>query len=365
MLNGHGGNIYETARRLGCNPADISDMSTNVNPLGPPPGLMPYLKDHLEAATVLPEVDSRNTAACFADFLQIDPRRILAGNGSTQFIYTVPQVFKTKKALIVGPTYSDYQDACRLYKIDPEFCLARARNNFTPDLKYLENSIADTNADTVFICNPNNPTGALIAQNELARICCAYPDTNFIIDESYLSFVDQGDPQSMIFANLKNVVVLLSVSKIFKIPGLRIGFIVAPPEMIAGFRRFLPPWNMNSIAQNALDYLTANKPLIDVFKEETSVFFKEQRNEFVATMQNTQELKLYPGSTPFILAELQAPLNAEHVCSCLATDRILIRNCANFNGLSDRFIRISLKSPEANRQLADKLLQILINSHMS
>ena len=91
MLHGHGGNRIELARRLGCSPGEIIDMSSNINPLGPPPGLIKYLKDNIDGIGKFPEVDSREITVQFADQCRIDPDRVLAGNGTTQFIYALPQ----------------------------------------------------------------------------------------------------------------------------------------------------------------------------------------------------------------------------------------------------------------------------------
>ena len=90
MIGGHGGNIHELGRRLGCSPADITDLSSNVNPLGPPPGLQEFLREQLDAITALPEVDNRGTIQSYAEFLGVPADRILTGNGTTQFIYSIP-----------------------------------------------------------------------------------------------------------------------------------------------------------------------------------------------------------------------------------------------------------------------------------
>ena len=119
MLSGHGGNIYEMARRLGCAPSELSDMSNNINPLGPPPGMMDFLKDNIEATTRLPEVDNKEIIKKFAARFAIDPDCLLTGNGTTQFIYMIPRVLETKRALILGPTYADYADACSMRDVGP------------------------------------------------------------------------------------------------------------------------------------------------------------------------------------------------------------------------------------------------------
>ena len=97
MIKGHGGNIFEVAQRLGCAPTDIYDMSSNVNPLGPPPGLVTSLIENIHTINALPEVDAGKAVRAFADRYDVDPDLVLAGNGTTQFIYSIPRYFKPKE----------------------------------------------------------------------------------------------------------------------------------------------------------------------------------------------------------------------------------------------------------------------------
>ncbi len=360
MLDGHGGNIYEMARRHGCTPACINDMSSNMNPLGPPPGLLAYLQNKVEAITRLPEVDSQQTIRLYAEHLAVDPKQLLAGNGTTQFIYAIPQVLNIGKALIVGPTYSDYADACRLHQINTSMTIADESADFHPDLNRLSEKL--DGVDTVFICNPNNPTGSHIDPLDLMPICRRHPDTRFVIDESYLPFTDNGEKNSMVYSGLSNVIVLLSISKIYAIPGLRIGFLVASTDVIDKFKRHLLPWSLNSLSQSAVDYLTTHSDLVQSFLEKTRGYMRLQKEEFFKTCKSFARLKLYTSATPFILARLPDTIRSEWVCSRLADEKVLIRNCNNFPGLSDQFIRISLKTPEVNRMLAGRLVALMEKS---
>ncbi len=112
MIHGHGGDIYALAEELGCDAAHIIDMSSNINPLGMPPGLPDALKAQMDAVGLLPQADSRAVIESMADLLAVAPGRMLAGNGTTQFIYNTCPALATAKALIIGPTYADYADAC-------------------------------------------------------------------------------------------------------------------------------------------------------------------------------------------------------------------------------------------------------------
>jgi threonine-phosphate decarboxylase len=356
MLKGHGGNSIEIARQLGCLPQEIIDMSSNINPLGPPPGLIKYLRDHIDAIGKFPEVDSREISLRFADQCLIDPDRILAGNGTTQFIYALPQALGIKNALIAAPTYSDYADACQLNNVKTTFAIAEESQNFQPNLNQIKKYLDEV--DSVFICNPNNPTGSLIPADDLKVLCQTYPDTLFIVDESYLSFIQGAEGKSIRREDLGNLIVLVSISKIFAIPGLRIGFVVSSPERMKQLRRFLQPWSVNSLAQLATGYLMNQKDEVDVFIEKTNRLIMAERKRVVAAFEDIPDIILYPSTTNFLIARLQNRLNAAEVCSRLADHKILVRNCRNFHGLTNRHIRISLKLPEHNLMLIQRLLEL-------
>lgn len=360
MLRGHGGNRIELARQLGCTPQEITDMSSNINPLGPPPGLIQYLKNHIDAVSSFPEVDSQKINERFSDFCGIDSRRVLAGNGTTQIIYSIPQVLGIDSALIVGPTYSDYEDACRLQNVKTTFVFADASTHFQVDLNQIKMHLK--NVDAVFICNPNNPTGTLIPPDTLKSLYRSYPETNFIIDESYLPFVAGGEALSLRNLDSGNLIVLSSISKIFAIPGLRIGFMISAAHMIKRFKRFLQPWSVNSLAQLAVRHLMANKNDTDAFIEKTQRYIRVERRRFLATAKHISNFNLFPSTTNFLIAQLPDDFQAEDVIHQLSRDKILIRNCRNFNGLSNQFIRISLKTAGVNDMLAARLAKIARNN---
>lgn len=354
MIRGHGGNIHEMAQQLGCEPKDIFDMSSNVNPLGPPAGLITFLIENIHAINALPEVDARGAIQAFANRYGVDSDLVLAGNGTTQFIYAIPQVLETRNALIIGPTYADYADACAMHRVRHMFFILDDSNGFSFDPEQVKNQVRS--ADTVFICNPNNPTGSLIPKTVLREIIGEFPEKHFIVDESYLPFVIDGDRESVVDLGFSNVIVLNSMSKIFRIPGLRIGFLISSPIIIEKFMRYALPWSANSLAQIAVRYLMENRLETDAFIEESKRFLETEKNDFIGAFKNIPGIHMYPSTTSFVLAKLYENHTAEEVYEYLAHRRILIRRCTNFKGLSNRFIRIAFKTHEINSLLKDHLL---------
>ena len=357
MIKGHGGNIYDLAERLGCDASEIIDLSSNLNPFGPPSGLVDYLKKHILKINALPEVDARNTAVAFAERYGIDPDCVLAGNGTTQFIYTIPHVFQAERVLIVGPTYADYADGCRMHGISFGYYLSEESKSFKPDLKLLRNQLHGI--DTVFICNPNNPTGVLWPKKELLSLIGDHSHIRFIVDESYLPFVTDGGAESLIEAGHPNLLILYSLSKIFRIPGLRIGFLIASPSIIEKFYPTLLPWNVNSLSQAAVRYLMENRAETESFINSTVDWLRSERDLLRDTLSKSSGMTVYPSTTSFMLVRLNGGFTAEDTVDYLSHHKILIRNCANFEGLSNRFIRLSLKTEDANRRIARLLLDMI------
>ncbi len=356
MIIGHGGNKTAAAGKLGCRPEDIVDMSSNINPLGMVPGLLAHLRDRLEQIMSLPEVDAGGAVRAMAHLLGIDPARMLMGTGTTQFIYTVCPALRPKKVLIVGPTYADYTSACTMHKVAMEYFLAGPEDGFRLDTARLAEQAR--HVDTVFLCNPNNPTGQCIPHRELVALCRSLPDTTFVIDESYLPFAPAEYAQSMTTVRLENVVVLWSISKIFGIPGLRAGFLVAEDLVLEHFRAFMQPWSANSLAQEAALFLGEHKAETLDFTAESAAFVRRQVEVFQGRLVDLP-LRLYPALTPYMLIGLPEKLRAETVCEGMLEERFLIRNCANFYGLDEHYVRIALKSEDINSRAAEQLRKVV------
>jgi threonine-phosphate decarboxylase len=335
---------------MGCLPEEIVDMSSNINPLGPLPGLLEHLKKKMGAVRSLPQVDAAAASRAYAGLLGLPPDRVLAGAGTTQLLYQIPAALKLSSAVIVSPTYADYADALSLNGVPHRRFLLAEEDGFRPDLERLRH-LAGT-VDAVYICNPNNPTGGFTPIAELERLAAACPSTRFIVDESYLPFVSCAGRDSLAFRGLSNVLVLRSLSKMYAVPGLRIGFLVAAPEMAETIARRSPPWSVNALAQEAASYIAGQASLAGEHAEKTRAYLERERAMFAASVDGAPGVRTYPASGTYMLLRLDGERSRD-LSEHLLKKRILIRDCANFHGLSDRFARISFKKREDNRMAAE------------
>ena len=142
------------------------------------------------------------------------------------------------------------------------------------------------------------------------------------------------------------------MSKIFSIPGLRTGFLTSSPEIINRITHYSQPWSINSLAQKGVIYLLEKETEVKPFIEKTRCFVNKEREVFVNNLKDTKGIKLFPSETSFVLAKLTGNLKSNDLCKYIGDKKILIRDCSNFDGLSDRFVRFSLKTQDLNNRLA-------------
>jgi threonine-phosphate decarboxylase len=357
MLRGHGGDPYTLARRLGCAPEAIVDFSSNINPLGPPPGLLEYLVRRLERLCVLPEPDAGAALASFAARHDLDPATVVAGNGTTQLIHVLPRALGLRRAAVLGPTYADYADACRQHGTEVCWCMANADYGFVPSCAAIDEAMAGCQA--LFVCTPNNPTGVMLPRQLLLDLADAHPACTLVVDESYLPFVTGCEAHSLLGANRPNLVVLHSLSKIFRVPGLRIGFLIAPAETAGRIGELIPAWSVNSLAQEAVGFLMQQADAMHAFVRHSQHVLAQARRTFLEATAPIETLHPFPSATAFLLFKMTGGCDAAWLCEALADRRMLIRNCSNFHGLDHKFVRIALQASAADGHLAAALRSLL------
>ncbi|MFP3980422.1 MAG: pyridoxal phosphate-dependent aminotransferase [Desulfobacterales bacterium] len=360
MIHGHGGNIHAAAAALGCAPEEITDMSSNINPLGPMPGLLEDLGQHIESVCMLPEVDAARAVQAYAKWQNIPEEQVIAGAGTTEILYQLPRALDIESALVVGPTYADYADALKINQAACKYYMRDAQNGFQPDMEGLRQAAEGT--DALFFCNPNNPTGGCTDTGALASLARSLPNTYLVVDESYLPFVPGRGDDTMAKMDLPNTVVLHSLSKMFCIPGLRIGFCTTPGALAEKIAAYCPPWRVNSLAQQAVIRISRDPENARAHAEKTRHYLHGQRADMHDRLSDAPGLTVFPSDATFILMKADF-FTAAEITSHLLEHRILIRDCSNFKGLSDHFFRISLKDARANERAARLITQFAQSRH--
>ena len=350
MNNGHGGNLNELAEKAGCRAEQIIDFSSSINPLGPPEFLRSAVSRSLENIVNYPDPQAEGLITAAAEKFGVSELSVVAANGSEQLIYALPRAFKFKKALITVPSYIDYENSCKLAGLEINYAYMDEGDNFTPDFVKLSASIEKDSL--VFIGYPANPSGTAGVKEQLLKLLKKHPETVFVIDEAFADFC--GESFSLLPEIPENAVILRSLTKFFAVPGLRIGLAFASENNIALIKEQIPPWSVNSIAQEVGKKIMKDS---GEYVKESIELINQLKLELTKQLE-ALGLKVFPGMANYLLIKL--PGKAISVCERLLTEyHIAVRDCSNFKGLSSQFIRISVKNQAENDYLVSSLKQVL------
>ena len=349
----HGGLNIAELESLGLRPEDIVDFSASINPLGPSARVLEAARDVNLAA--YPDPECLKLREAIGASLGVEPRYILAGNGSTELIHLIARAFlgQGDGALIFAPTFGEYDAASRIQNVTPVSVLPPnleiAEKPFYWDLPGALESIAVLRPSVVFLCNPNNPTGVYLQQQEVRGIAEALQGTGLLVlDEAYVSFVEEAW-SSLPLLSMGNVVLLRSMTKDYALTGLRLGYMLAAEPVIERVRGFQYSWSVNAAAQAAGIAAIAEEEHVQRGREVV-----QEGKEFLQRTAGRLGIPFVQCSANFILLRVG---RASEIRRLLLTEHgVCVRDCASF-GLPE-YIRVGVRRMEDNRRLAAALEQL-------
>lgn len=327
MIQGHGddGYLYPTGIR--------TNFSSNVYYGCTPEPLLRYLNTRWDSLRSYPEPQPYTAEKELAEVMHIQPGEVCLTHGATDAIYLVARTFRERRSCIHVPTFAEYADACRMN-------LHRTTNLY--DLKRIPEE-----ADLVWLCNPNNPTGEVIPHEHLKELVTQRPHTLFVIDQSYEDFTEERLFTPAEAARYPNLLLLHSMTKRYGLPGLRIGYLTACEALVRQLRLMQMPWAVNQMAIEAVHYLTKHE---HEFQFDLHVLLKE-RARVSGTLEEKGLATVWPSKTHFLLAHLRMG-HATALKEYLVKEHgMLIRDASNFDGLDARCFRVAVQAAEENDRL--------------
>ncbi|MEE9355881.1 MAG: aminotransferase class I/II-fold pyridoxal phosphate-dependent enzyme [Methylococcaceae bacterium] len=356
----HGGNIYQFARHIGCQPGEVQDFSSNINP-----------QQAVDSNVLLkvavgpyaePDYYELKQAIC-ARYRPPSGVDIEVFNGASAAIYALLRWLQPKDIVLYTPMYSEYaqiakQLGCNIHNIQRTFTEDCSTTNIEVHPLKLENLNAGASntiprRSTVIFVNPSTPDGQLYNMQALLNEWQA-ADCTVIIDESFLDFCEAASVVDQIVGYDK-LYIVKSLSKFYGCAGIRIGFILAAAQSINKLKKYEPAWKLSSLDMIYMQQALANTSFI----EQTRCQTNERRNLLFQVLQaSTLFEQIYPSRANFLLAKLVQGMNGIQLQATLEKVRILIRVCDNFEGLDHRYVRFAVKDEAAIQQLADSLKEM-------
>lgn len=354
----HGSDLEKIEQVYGIKKEDIISFSANVNPLGISPNLRRTLSEHLDAITTYPDREYTSLRRCIADYIHSDAENIIVGNGSTELISLFIQIEHPKKAMILGPTYSEYEREIFLGGGTTHYYPLKESDNFCLNLADFTEHLNES-VDLLVICNPNNPTSSAITRAQMRQILdvCKQYDIFVMVDETYVEFAENMEEiTSVPLTNYyNNIIILRGTSKFFAAPGLRLGYAVTGNrDLIKSINTRKNPWTINSLAVIAGELMFRDEDYIRKTKE----LISSERTRIYKKLQENPDFKIYPPSANFLLAKiLREDITSQDLFDRAIRKGLMIRDCSTFPFLDQKYIRFCFMMPEDNQSLLDCLQQ--------
>lgn len=339
MITAHGDDIYEYEGVIKHN------FSSNLCPSIQMDGLKEYLKAAMDVIDHYPPAETIKTERVLSAILRNRPEETLITSGATEAIYLIAQTAGGgSRSAVLVPTFSEYGDACWLHGSD------------VTTIHSLDEIHDEMNM--VWLCNPNNPTGRVIAKEQVVKAAFDHPHTLFVIDQSYAFFCKEEliDPREA--AHLGNVILLHSMTKKYGIPGLRLGYVTGKEDFIRSLRMSQMPWSVNALAWVACGYILEHHA--DFHFDMDGYLQEAQRLR--DNLNQIDSIEVMPTQTHFMLVRMADADSL--VIKRRLVDRygILVRSCHNIVGLDNHYIRVAAQKPEENDLLVKAMGLLLAPS---
>jgi len=340
----HGGNLRRLAALAGLAPEQILDFSASINPLGPPDWFSEVAAAALLQTGHYPDPECAELIQAITARKGCRAPETVAGNGSSELLFLLPRAVQARRAVIPVPAYLDYEAAAAAAELPVVKIAMTEENGFASRPELIALHLRP--GDIVFLGHPSNPSGALCEPAEIRALAAAHPEVTVVVDEAFLDFV-AGVP-SFAAARPANVVVMMSFTKMFAIPGLRLGAVAADEAVAERLRVMQPRWSVNAIAQAVGARALAD----EAFVLETQRWLGPARDDLKRELGEIPGFKVFPGRANYLLVKIEDnATGAAALTNKVLRARIAIRPCGNYDGLDDRFFRVAVRTEEENARL--------------
>ena len=351
QLPEHGANPFKLYKKLGViPPSRIIDFSENVNPAGPPISIQKVWPELFNKINQYPDPEGEPFLTASARFHQIDKASLFVGNGAAELLALIAERYRGKKAVIVHPTFSEYETTLSAKNVEIVRVVSAEENGFKLPMNEIQKAME--NASVLYLCTPNNPTGILPERKELMKLVRygAKVNCEIVLDEAFIDFIDESMSFIPEITEFPHVIVVRSMTKMYAIPGIRLGYVVANPTIISEIKAYAPHWNVNGIAAQvgALCLEEAE------YREKSIQQSDEQRISLKAFLE-MNDCTVTDSVVNFLSFKLGGDRTSRQLHSDLLQRGIVLRHSENFYGMDGEWLRIGMKNPEEMAVLKEEL----------
>ncbi len=321
----------------------LIDFSVSTNPFGPPPDVLAAYHKASAALPFYPEPYAATLTAAVADHLGVAPGNVLAGNGSIQLIYLIARALRPTRPFVVLQTFSEIANSLMTAGATPMPIRLRREHGFQIDRNDIEEAIAQ-GADALFLGRPNSPTGSMV---DLASVAAIAERCWCVIDEAFIEFADDPASAVALVKDYSRLIVIRSMTKLYAIPGLRLGYLVGAANVVANLARALEPWSVSGPAAAVGVACLAQS---ERWRDEVRSALKVERAYLEQQLGALPEFTIFPSKANFLMFEVSRP---EAFRIHMLQHGIMVRDLAALPGAGPGLYRIAARSRADNDRLIE------------
>jgi len=342
-----GKNIEEVAASFGIDEKSIIKLASNESCLGASPRAIEAIRQAACDAHVYPSVDAIELREALSARHGVPVNNIVCGNGMDAVIETLLRAFLESgdETIIPLPAFSYYENVTRFCGAKPVYC--SRRSDFSLDVDAVLEKVTGR-TKFVFITSPNNPTGNLTPVEDIKSIASAIEGIVFV-DEAYIDFAGSGESALKIMKEYDNVAIGRTMSKAWGLAGMRIGYGVIPDWIFKEYMKVSTPFALSRIAIAA-----ALASLKDEEHYRRTVETVTAEREYLL---EKLPFKVYPSEANFVLMD-STPYTSKHLVNEAMKRGVILRDCASFREMGDKYVRITVGTREQNVRLVEVLAEI-------
>lgn len=351
-LPNHGANPIRLYQQAGVEPpAAFIDFSENIHPLGPPAFIQSNWQNYFSLIDQYPDPEAEPFRTAAAAFHQVEKSQVAVANGAAEIFTWLARRYRGKQVALVEPAFSEYRQTLEAENASIKEIQLTEANNWQLDVEFLNGKLTDCAA--LYICNPHNPTGNLLSAEKMKEIARLSSEAGceLVVDEAFIDFI--GEEASFVdhLSAYPHVIIVRSMTKMYAIAGLRLGYVLAMPELIKQLAAGAAHWNVNAMAatigSSCLQEEKYRKEVIrSVNKERQKMtsFLKEQGCHFTDAAVNFLTFKLPSGKNP------------DHFFRDMLKKGMVLRHTYSFKGMDGQWFRVGMKSEKAMENLRREMV---------
>lgn len=341
----HGGNVWQ-----GNDPSEWLDFSANIRPDGPPDWVKQSVAEAMRYVSYYPQPDMQRARRGLAEYLWLPEEWIQPASGGASAIELATRC-GMERVLLCSPCFGEYKAAARKHGLPVEsVCLLKTDRTMTAPAEAVRGILK--NHTLIWVANPANPTGHLTGWEEIEALLelARSKQSRVAVDEAFIDFCPGASCRDLI-ETYPELIVVGSLTKIFGIPGIRLGYLCAQDALKLG--EYSLPWELNCFAEHVAANASGHREEL-LHDAGENALRREQFTEGLRALA----LYVYPSQSNFMLVDLCR--DAEPVIDALKDRKILVRRCMDFEGIDDgRHVRLAVKDEVSNRKFLVALQEIL------